>query len=249
MATLQKAAEHGDIQRLHGFGAKTEQCILDALRAHTRQERRRKRCVAEQYAEALVAELRRVSKVSTVDIAGSYRRCRETIGDIDIVVTAPSNAAVKQRFAGYDEVAQIVAQGDTRATVILNCGLQVDLRVVERHSYGAALTHFTGSREHNIALRKRARNRGQGSEAERIWCVSRPAARRRRARLDLLDSRCHVAKDEGVLIAINSDAHSIQELDDLAWGVGQARRGWLAAPDVVDTRGIRQLRRLLKRTM
>lgn len=114
MATLQKAAEHGDIQRLHGFGAKTEQRILGTLRAHTRQERRCKRCVAEQYAEALVAELRRVSKVSTVDIAGSYRRCRETVDDIGIVVTAPSSAAVMQHFAGYGEVAQIVAQGDTR---------------------------------------------------------------------------------------------------------------------------------------
>ena len=142
MATLQKAAEHGDIQRLHGFGAKTAQRILDTLRAHTRQERRCKRCVAMQYAEALVAELRRVSNVSTVDLAGSYRSCRETVDVIGIVVTAPSSAAVMQHFAGYGEVAQIVAQGDTRATVNHDCDLQVDLRVVERHSYGAALTHF-----------------------------------------------------------------------------------------------------------
>jgi len=453
---LQKAAERGEIRHLQGFGVKTEQRLLSALRAPMNQARRFKHSVAAQYAEALATELLRVKDVVTVDITGSYRRCRETVGDIDILVTAPSSNAVMQRFTNYDEVVEVLAKGETRSTAVLRCGLQVDLRVVAPQSRGAALTYFTGSRAHSIALRKRARrrglklneygvyrgkrsiageseesvyaalglpwvppelreNRGELEWAERaalpdliersdlrgdLHCHTRasdghaslsdmakaarargheylaitehsqrlkmahgltverllkhmdaidqlnerlkgitllkgievdiledgaldlpdnilgqldlvigsvhsqfdlpPAkqtrrllkamdhphfsllahpttreldkrqpmdadwlriirhARRRRcflelnsqpARLDLPDTLCHVAKQEGVLVAINSDAHSTQDLDDLTEGIGQARRGWLSTDDVLNTRGLRDLRRLLKTTM
>jgi DNA polymerase (family X) len=95
-----------------------------------------------------------------VVVAGSYRRCRETVGDLDILVTTSDPPAAMKRFVGYDEVAGVRSQGDTRATVILKCGLQVDLRVVEPRSFGAALHYFTGSKAHNIALRTLARGRG-----------------------------------------------------------------------------------------
>ena len=456
LKALEQAAERRQIQRLHGFGEKTERRILAALRAHKEQTRRFKRSLAAQYAEAIAAELRRVKGVVKVDIAGSYRRCQATVGDIDILVTAPSSDGVMRRFTDYDEVAEIIAQGHTRATVVLRSGLQVDLRVIARPSYGAALTYFTGSKSHNIALRKRAQGRGlklneygvfrgsspiAGESEESIYAaldlpwippelredrgelewaeraalpelverselrgdlhchtkasdghasvremaeaararghqylaitehsqrlkISRgltverllkhmdeidrlnerlkgitllkgievdiledgaldlpddilgqldlvvgavhshfdlpPARQTRRlmkamahphfsllahptardldkrpsmdadwlrvirharqrgcflelnsqpVRLDLPDTWCRVAKEEGVKVAINSDAHSIEDLDDLAWGICEARRGWLSAEDVLNTCGIRDLRRLLKATM
>ncbi|MGD1984717.1 MAG: DNA polymerase/3'-5' exonuclease PolX [Chromatiaceae bacterium] len=456
VAALRSAAEQGQIQALPGFGPKTERRILQALHAQGTQERRIERALAGQYAEALAAELRHVDGVQQVDIAGSYRRCKETVGDIDILVTAMSSQAVMQRFTGYDEVQQVISQGGTRATVMLRSGLQVDLRVVGVEAYGAALVYFTGSKAHNIALRKRAQRRGlklneygvfrgkerlageteesvyaafglpwippelredrgeiewaeraelpalvtrrdlrgdlhchtrasdgratleemadaaraqgldylaitehsqrlgiaHGLTAERLlkhidaidrlndhlegitllkgievdiledgsldlpdevlgqldlvvgavhsrFDLSRARQTRRllkamahphftllahpttrelgkRApiqadwlriiryarergcflelnsqpnRLDLLDTWCHAARDEGVLVAINSDAHSQQDLDNLEGGIGQARRGWLSAEDVLNSRSLRRLRPLLRQTM
>ncbi|MGB5671183.1 MAG: DNA polymerase/3'-5' exonuclease PolX [Sedimenticolaceae bacterium] len=456
LKALEQAAERRQIQRLHGFGEKTERRILSALQAQKEKARRFKRSVAAQYAEAIAAELRRVKGVVKVDIAGSYRRCQATVGDIDILVTAPSSDGVMRRFTDYDEVTEILAQGHTRATVVLRSGLQVDLRVIAQPGYGAALTYFTGSKSHNIALRKRAQGRGlklneygvfrgsspiAGESEESVYAaldlpwippelredrgelewaeraalpelverselrgdlhchtkasdghasvremavaaralghkylaitehsqrlkISRgltverllkhmdeidrlnerlkgitllkgievdiledgaldlpddilgqldlvvgavhshfdlpPARQTRRlmkamahphfsllahptardldkrpsmdadwlrvirharqrgcflelnsqpVRLDLPDTWCRVAKEEGVKVAINSDAHSIEDLDDLAWGISEARRGWLSAEDVLNTCGIRDLRRLLKATM
>jgi DNA polymerase (family 10) len=456
VAALRSAAEQGQIQALPGFGPKTERRILQALHAQGTQERRIERALAGQYAEALAAELRHVDGVQQVDIAGSYRRCKETVGDIDLLVTAMSSEAVMQRFTGYDEVQQVISQGGTRATVMLRSGLQVDLRVVGVEAYGAALVYFTGSKAHNIALRKRAQRRGlklneygvfrgkerlageteesvyaafglpwippelredrgeiewaeraelpalvtrrdlrgdlhchtrasdgratleemadaaraqgldylaitehsqrlgiaHGLTAERLlkhidaidrlndhlegitllkgievdiledgsldlpdevlgqldlvvgavhsrFDLSRARQTRRllkamahphftllahpttrelgkRApiqadwlriiryarergcflelnsqpnRLDLLDTWCHAARDEGVLVAINSDAHSQQDLDNLEGGIGQARRGWLSAEDVLNSRSLRRLRPLLRQTM
>lgn len=453
---LRSAAAAGEIRRLHGFGAKTEQRILQALRARTGQARRYPLPLASQYAEPLAAALRRVKGVSEVTIAGSFRRRCATVGDIDILVTATPGSRVMQRFTGYDEVDAVQAQGDTRATVALRSGLQVDLRVVPPASYGAALVYFTGSKAHNIALRKRAQTRAlklneygvfrgrrriagatelsvyaaldlpwiapelREDQGEIEWlqraaaprlvergdlrgdlhCHSRasdghaslrqmaraarqrglhylaitehsqrlavahgltperllkqideidrlnesldditllkgvevdiladgtldlpdpvlgrldlvvaavhsdfdlPRARQTRRllramdhphfsllahpttreidgrqplqadwlrvirharergcflelnsqprRLDLPDHWCRVAQQEGVLVAIDSDAHSVHGFDDLGWGVEQARRGWLTADDVLNTRGLRRLRGLLRQTM
>lgn len=456
LADLRAAAEAGGIRVLPGFGEKTERHILEALAVRTDAMRRFKRPVAAQYAEALAAALRTVRGVTRVEIAGSYRRCRETVGDIDLLATAQDSAPVMASFTGYDEVAEVLAQGETRASVVLRCGLQVDLRVVPEPSYGAALAYFTGSKAHNIALRKRAQARGlklneygvfrgdtpiagateasvyaalglawippelREDRGEVAWAERGPlpelvtradlkgdlhchtkasdgantlremaeAARARglsylaitehsqrlrmvhgldsarllkqmeeidrlnaeldgiellkgievdiledgrldlpddvlgrldlvigavhsqfdlppakqtarllRAmdhpyfallahpttreldkrppmeadwlrvirhargrgcyleldsqpdRLDLLDIWCRVAKEEGVLVAIDSDAHSVHDFDDLAWGVGQARRGWLTAGDVLNARPLELLRPLLSATM
>ncbi len=456
LADLRAAAEAGRIRELPGFGEKTERHILEALAVRTDTARRFKRPVAAQYAEALAAAMRAVPGVTRVEIAGSYRRCRETVGDIDLLVTAPDSAPVMARFTGYDEVAEVLSQGDTRASVVLRCGLQVDLRVVPESSYGAALAYFTGSKAHNITLRKRAQARGlklneygvfrgetsiAGATEESVyaalglpwippelredrgeveWAERGPlptlitradlrgdlhchtkasdgantlremaeAARSRGLeylaitehsqrlrmvhgldsarllkqmdeidrlnaelsgivlfkgievdiledgrldlpdevlgrldlvigavhsqfdlppakqtarllkamdhphftilahpttreldkrppleadwlriirharergcyleldsqpdRLDLLDTWCRVAKEEGVLVAINSDAHSVHDFDDLVWGIGQARRGWLTREDVLNTRPLAELRPMLARTM
>ncbi len=449
---LERAARDGLIRHLPGFGAKTEARILEALHAHADTSQRFKLVVAARYAEPLIDYLRAGEGVAQVQLAGSYRRARETVGDLDVLVIARSGRAVIDRFVRYDEVETVLSRGSTRATVILRSGLQVDLRVVAQESYGAALCYFTGSRSHNIAVRRIAQRRGlkineygvfrgnrriagateeemfeavglpyiapelrenrgeieaahagllprlievgdlrgdlhahtrasdgheslrrmadaaraqgleylaitdhskrlsvaHGLDSRRLLAqmeqidefnanggdirllkgievdilddgsldlpdrvlarldivigavhsafnLSRAAQTRRilRAmdnpnftllahptgrliarrepydvdmtriirharergcylelnanpqRLDLLDTHCQLAREEGVLVSINSDAHSLSDFDHLRYGVGQARRGWLEKQDVLNTRSLKALRKLL----
>ncbi|MEW6415678.1 MAG: DNA polymerase/3'-5' exonuclease PolX [Pseudomonadota bacterium] len=453
---LARAARDGRIRALPGFGEKTERNILQAVEAHASQTRRFKLAVAAQYADTLTAFLRAVPGVVQVTVAGSFRRMRETVGDLDILVTAAAGSPVIQRFTACDEVAEVLSAGGTRASVVLKGGLQVDLRVVERQSYGAALCYFTGSKAHNIAIRRIAQKLGlkvneygvfrgeervagedevsvyrslglpfippelredrgeieaahagrlprlveisdlrgdlhahtkatdghdclrdmalaakalglvylaitdhsrhlavahgldplglarQCEEIDRLnqeldgitllkgievdiledgsldlpdevlgrldlvvgavhsqfhlsrakqtdrilramdhphfTMLAHPSGRligRREPydvdmpriirhardrgcflelnahpeRLDLLDSQCQVAKEEGVLVSVNSDAHSTIDFANLKYGVGQARRGWLEKDDVLNTRSLAALQRLLKRTL
>ena len=160
LAQLARAARDGRIHTLPGFGARTEARILEAIDAHGHKSQRLKLVTAAQYASALIAWLRKAPKVSEVTAAGSLRRSRETVGDLDLLACAPDGAAVCRHFVAYPEVAEVRAAGDTRATVQLNSGLQVDLRVVPKASFGAALLYFTGSKAHNIRLRTLAIERG-----------------------------------------------------------------------------------------
>jgi DNA polymerase (family 10) len=165
VAQLQRAAQDGLIRALHGFGAKTEQNILQAVQAHANQSRRFMLDTAAQYAETLRAFLQAIPGVQQVVVAGSFRRMRDTVGDLDILVTAaPDSAAIGsaviKRFTAYDEVAEVYSAGPTRASVLLKSGIQVDLRVVAQRSYGAALHYFTGSKAHNIAIRRIAQQLG-----------------------------------------------------------------------------------------
>jgi len=157
---LNRAARDGRIRALPGFGEKTELNILQAVEAHASQTRRFKLAVAAQYADALTQFLQALPGVDRVTVAGSFRRMRETVGDLDILVTAAADSPVMQRFAAYDEVAEVLSAGTTRASVVLKSGLQVDLRVVAQPSYGAALCYFTGSKAHNIAIRRIAQKLG-----------------------------------------------------------------------------------------
>jgi DNA polymerase (family 10) len=449
-----RAARDGRIRALPGFGEKTEANILQAIEAHLSQTRRIKLATAAQYASTLVDALNRASGVKRVEVAGSYRRMSETVGDLDILVSAASDSDVMARFVAYDEVSDVLAQGPIRASVVLKSRLQVDLRVVAESAWGAALCYFTGSKAHNIALRRIARDNGlklneygvfhgserlagdseasvyaalglpwiapelredrgeiaaaragrlpelvqlsdlrgdlhahtrasdgnytledmalaararglsylaitehsqrlamaHGLDAERleVQCdeidrinqrlkgivllkgievdilesggldlpdaalarldivigavhsrfdlprahqterilramdnpyftlLAHPTGRliekrapydvdmpriirhaRQRGcylelnahpeRLDLLDTHCRIAREEGVLVAINSDAHSREDFANLRFGVGQARRGWLSAADVLNTRPLPELRQLLAR--
>ena len=156
---LAKAAQTGKIRELEGFGPKTEQTILEALGAHVTEQQRFKLAIAAQYAEPLRDYLAAVPGTTDAIIAGSYRRSKETVGDIDILVTARDAEQVMNEFVKYDEVGKVQAHGDTRSTVILKCGLQVDLRVVEPECYGAALQYFTGSKAHNIEIRRLAQGK------------------------------------------------------------------------------------------
>jgi DNA polymerase (family 10) len=451
---LLRAARNGRIRELHGFGAKTEERILAAAQAHLTQAKRYKLSVAAQYAQGLIAWLAKTEGVQRVEVAGSFRRMRETVGDLDILVAAAPGSPVMERLARYEDVREVLSSGPTRSTVILEAGIQVDVRVIAQESYGAALQYFTGSKAHNIALRRIAQDQGyklneygvfegekriagdteesvykrlglawippelredrgeieaaragtlprlveltdlkgdlhahssasdghnsiremalaakargleylaitehskrltvahgldavrlakqideirrlnqtlegitilsgievdilddgaldlpnsvlakldvvvaavhskfelpRAKQTERILRalnnphvrilahptgrliderepydvdmqrVIRHARERRVAlevnahprRLDLLDTHCQMARDEGVLVAINSDAHSTFELDGLRFGVGQARRGWLEPKDVLNTRSLKALRAWLAR--
>jgi len=157
---LQNAAQNGRVRALQGFGAKTEQHILEQLKARTSEAKRFKLAIATQYAESFIAYLKASAGVEHIVAAGSYRRAKETIGDLDLLVTARSGSPVVERFVSYPEVEEILAHGVTKASVRLACRLQVDLRVVPEASYGAALQYFTGSKEHNVVLRQLAQQQG-----------------------------------------------------------------------------------------
>jgi DNA polymerase (family X) len=152
---LRQAVKAGRLHKRHGFGPAIEKKLAAALEKPV-SAKRYKLSVAEAEAESLVAYLRDGGKVT---VAGSYRRRRETVGDLDILVTSKRAAAVCDKLTRYDNVAEVLAHGPTRATVILRSGIQVDLRAVAEESYGAALLYFTGSKAHNIALRGIANDR------------------------------------------------------------------------------------------
>lgn len=157
---LKRAVRNGAIRRLPGFGEKLEHVIGERVDELAGAEARTKLSSAERVAAPLVEYLEKIKGVGDVTIAGSYRRCRDTVGDLDILVTASKGAKVMARFVAYDEVETVISQGDTRSTVHLAGGMQVDLRVVPKVSYGAALHYFTGSKAHNIAMRRLAMRRG-----------------------------------------------------------------------------------------
>jgi DNA polymerase (family 10) len=453
---LQDAVRDHRIRELPGFGEKTEIHIAESLEIHAGGAGRFKLVTAAQYAEPLATYLRAVPGVRRVVVAGSYRRAKETVGDLDILVTAEAESPVMARFVAYDEVAEVLSHGSTRSSVVLRCKLQVDVRVVQPESYGAALHYFTGSKAHNIAIRRLGQERGlkineygvfkgeariageteesvfqtvglpfippelredrgeieaaktgrlpllvelsdlrgdlhahtkatdghntilemaeaakkhgfeylaitehsrrltvahgldpvrlakqideidrlndrlegitllkgievdilengdldlpdevlgrldlvvgavhsrfdlpRAKQTQRILkamdsphfsILAHPSGRLidrrepydvdmlriiRKAkergcyleldaqpeRLDLLDAYCQMAKDEGVLVSINSDAHSTLDFDNLRFGIGQARRGWLEKKDVLNALALKELRSLLKRTM
>jgi DNA polymerase (family 10) len=453
---LIEAARTGRISALSGFGAKTEKHILEAAESYVLKEIRYKIAEVKPRVDGLTAYLKKVSGVKQVVVAGSYRRSKETVGDLDFLVAAGKECPVMDAFVTHSEVNKILSKGTTRSSVVLRTGLQVDLRLVEPESIGAALQYFTGSQAHNVAIRKIGRQKGlkineygvftidkriagnteesvyqavdlsfippelredrgeieaarEGSlpqlieltdlkgdlhihtdytdgrnsikemalaaerrgfqylaitehsdrlkiagglkppqllkqmeeidrlnddsdsltilkgieveiledgsldlpdsvlgkldlvigtihnqmrlpiekQTERILrgmdhphftFLAHPSGRlinerepmevdipqvikkaRERGcflelnanirRLDLYDTYCQMAKEQGVLIAINSDAHSVNALDHLYFGVGQARRGWLEKDDVLNTRPLDELRKLLRQTM
>lgn len=159
---LRQAAEEGKVRALAGFGTKTESTILEEIgkiKETKKGGRRVKLAVAEQVVEPLVGYLRKTTGVKEIDVAGSYRRRKETVGDLDILVACGQGCPVMDRFVDYEDVEKVLSKGKTRSSVVFRNGIQVDLRVVAEASYGAALLYFTGSKAHNIAVRKIAQKR------------------------------------------------------------------------------------------
>jgi DNA polymerase (family 10) len=157
---LEEAAKAGRIATVAGFGAKTQEKILAGIADWRRHTSRMILVEAERFVEPLAGYLRAIPEVERLEVAGSYRRRRETIGDVDLLAIATVPGPVMEGFLHYPQISKVLMSGDTRAAVTLGSGLQVDLRVVPPECYGAALVYFTGSKEHNVKLRRRAVEQG-----------------------------------------------------------------------------------------
>jgi DNA polymerase (family 10) len=157
---LAKAARAGRLRELPGFGEKLAAKVLSGVRAVRASASRTKIVDADAYVASLLRHLEGARGTVAIEVAGSWRRRRETVGDLDVVAACREGSDLKERFLGNPDVAEVLATGPTRASVRLRSGLQVDLRTVSPESFGAALHYFTGSKAHNIAVRKIARGRG-----------------------------------------------------------------------------------------
>ncbi len=157
---LANIAQSGEIYKLKGFGPKLVEKILKGITLAKKSGRRFRFDVAKPYAEDIKNYLQNFSGVLKVEVAGSYRRRKESVGDLDILAVAKNWDEVSDYFVKYPKVKEVVSKGETRSTVILNNDLQVDLRSVAMESYGSALHYFTGSKAHNIKIRKMAIDRG-----------------------------------------------------------------------------------------
>jgi DNA polymerase (family X) len=159
---LQSAAEEGRLRDLSGMGARSEEKILKALEAGVGDKAEERRLLGQALpgVRRVVAELAAHPAAIAVSEAGSIRRRRETVRDLDLIATSTDPPALIAAFCDGDWIAEIAARGDTKATVVGHDGLRFDLRVVPPECYGNVLQHFTGSKDHNIALREDAQRRG-----------------------------------------------------------------------------------------
>lgn len=158
--SLERVAKEGKVAELEGFGDKSQEKILRGVDAYRRRSGRTRLGDAEALVQPLLRRLREVGGVRRAEVAGSYRRRRETIGDVDLLVVAKDGKAASEALTGMAEVEEVLGSGGTRTSVRLEGGLQVDLRVVPEESFGAAWLYFTGSKEHNVELRQVAVDRG-----------------------------------------------------------------------------------------
>ncbi|MEO1983669.1 MAG: DNA polymerase/3'-5' exonuclease PolX, partial [Fuerstiella sp.] len=154
------AAQAGELAALNGFGKKTEQSILANIDRAAEAGKRISIADAQAAAEAIVQDLLRLDTVTQTAVAGSCRRRRETCGDLDVLATSSDATAAMDRLAAHPLVDSVLQRGDTKQRVRLKSGVEMDLRVVADSSYGAAMQYFTGSKEHNVVVRQRAKDMG-----------------------------------------------------------------------------------------
>ena len=220
---LEAAATAGRIRDLPGFGEKTEQNILAGIQMSRMAGKRHLLGYILPIAREIERRLSSLGSVGQVSLAGSIRRRKETIGDLDLLATSTRPEEVMEVFATLPGVSRVLARGTTKTSVVLETGLQVDLRVVEDEHYGAALQYFTGSKEHNIALRKLA--------IARNWRLNEYGL------ADLADGRMIAGEDEaGVYLALGLSWIE-PELREDRGEIEAARTGTL--PDLVGYGSIR----------
>lgn len=155
LADLKKAIDSGALGTIRGFGPKMEESLKQALAR--RPETTPKRWLYSEAAievDALMKYMRKCPAIEKIEVAGSFRRKRDTVGDLDVLAISSDPAEVMKRFVAYPRVAKTIGSGETKTTVALKDGLQVDLRVVPVESYGAALVYFTGSKDHCVHIRR-----------------------------------------------------------------------------------------------
>ena len=158
LADLKVACETGQLAKLKGFGRKTEESILQNIDLAAKQGERVSIAEARAAAEAIVEDLKQLPEVEQVSVAGSCRRRRETCGDLDVLATCSDPGPPMDRLAAHPLVETVLQRGDTKQRVRLRTGIELDLRVVPEASFGAAMQYFTGSKEHNIVVRQRAKD-------------------------------------------------------------------------------------------
>jgi len=160
LADLKAACESHRIAGLKGFGAKTEAAILAGLALAGEADQRMLWATADALVAAILGHLSQAPGVRRIEAAGSYRRGKDTVGDLDFLCVAEDVAAIMDRLGALEQVETVVARGETKMSVRLHGGMQVDLRVVPDESFGAALQYFTGSKEHNVVVRGLAKDLG-----------------------------------------------------------------------------------------
>jgi DNA polymerase (family X) len=168
VADVEKLAREGKLRDLPGFGEKSEQNILRAVETHKRSTGRFRLDIVEAAAAAIIAHIQTYPKaVGSIAPAGSLRRGKETVGDLDLLLTLPDGQtsqksidAIAEHILKYPRIDQVLAHGENKVSFTLDNGLQVDVRLLDKNSFGAALLYFTGSREHNVTLRGRANDMG-----------------------------------------------------------------------------------------
>jgi len=160
LAKLKEVCDAGAVAELKGFGAKTQEKILEGIKNRIAYGKRHRWYEAAAIAEPILAGLRALPQVSLAESAGSLRRARETVGDLDFLVASSEPKPIMDWFVAYPGVKEVTAHGETKSSVRFENGLQADLRVVPAEQFYFALHHFTGSKEHNVAMRHRALGRG-----------------------------------------------------------------------------------------
>jgi len=161
---LKAACEEGEVRKLKGFGEKSEKAILDGMGIAAAANERVYWATADQMAQQLREHMNQCQAVKKLELAGSYRRGRDTVGDLDLLVAAGDVNAAMDHFGRFPDADQVIARGETKMSIRVahspRVKFQIDMRVVPDESFGAALQYFTGSKEHNVVLRKMARERG-----------------------------------------------------------------------------------------
>ncbi|MFY7876343.1 MAG: helix-hairpin-helix domain-containing protein, partial [Pirellula sp.] len=160
LPSLRAACEAGSVASLKGFGLKTQQSILQNMQIAEKAALRLSIDQADSLVERLRSHMLACSSVERLDFAGSYRRGKETVGDLDMLIVSRDANAVMDRFAEFAAVQEVLQRGDTKMSVRVTDSFQVDLRVVAAESWGAALQYFTGSKEHNVRVRGLAKSKG-----------------------------------------------------------------------------------------
>ena len=217
---LRQAAQEHRIRQVKGFGTKTEENILRGLEHLAQVGRRVYLAEAKVYADALIRHLKAAAGLDQVEVAGSFRRRQETVGDLDVLVACDDAGKVMDRLAAYDGVVEVLARGDTKMTVRLKTGLQIDLRVAPGKSYGAALQYFTGSKDHNILLRRMAQDRGMKINEYGVFRAKKRLAGRSEEEvyaalgLPLIPPELREARGE-IELALRGRLPRLLELDDL----------------------------------
>jgi len=157
---LRKACQNGKVRALEGFGAKTEEKLLGGIKTLVAASGRYLYKAAADHVESIGRHLDAIDAVTRWEVAGSFRRRKETIGDLDILVQAADRGKATDAILDYGDIGEVVSRGRERVTVRLASGLQIDFRYFDPSGFGAALMYFTGSKAHNIGVRKRAVERG-----------------------------------------------------------------------------------------